>query len=291
MSKPSIKSVTTFLHHADTDEEGIIGAYEAFDDKGNSTLQEVFQNGELVQSTERDYDAKGQMTEERIYSESEDPDQRLVYGDDANGRHELLEMHYAEGTSSYLKYTYDPATREEKTVVVDEGGNQESAEEKTYDAEGDVVKSAQFDENGKLIMRTLIEKDEKGRVKSYTSVGDDGKEMIVVYKYEFDEAERVAAIDIESTTGTKLRSETFEYDEAGRMIANHFEDFSNMRSGSNYIDYNEQGQVVLRQSVDADGKPTEETATTYLENGLVAELEIRTPLGVQVQRFEYELWA
>ncbi len=290
MTKPSIKSVTTYIHNEDTDENGMIGAYESFDEKGNSTLQEVFQAGELVQSTERDYNEQGQMTEERIYSEWETPDQRLVYGNDGNGRHELLEMHYAEGASSYLKYQFDSSTRKEVVQVVDENGTQESREEKTYDTGGDVIHTTQFEENDKVIMRTSIEKDDNGRVKTYTTSGSDGKETVILYTYEFDEADRVIAIDIQSSLGQRLRSETFEYDEQGRMIANHFDDFSNDKSGSNFTDYDEQGRIVLRQSVDASNKPTEETATAYLENGLIAEVELRTPIGVQLQRFEYELY-
>ena len=229
--------------------------YEYFlDSKGNPTGGERRDgDGKLLEVVEAVSDSKGNLTEIKYYEVDEAGEKELDSWNqtdyDANGNI-LEEREYNEngGLEDYTTYAYDANDNLLEERYYNEYGSLESRETYTYDREDRETEHCSYDESGSLLWRIVTVYDEQGSMLSKTKYRDGG-ELDYVYSYEneYDAENRLikAAVSL-ALDGDDLQPNgyvTYSYNADGkRILENHF---------------STEGDLSWKQSYDADGHELE----------------------------------
>ena len=229
--------------------------YEYFlDSKGNPTGGESRDgDGKLLEVVEAVSDSKGNLTELKYFDVNEAGEKELDSWNqtdyDANGNI-LEEREYNEngGLEDYTTYAYDANDNLLEERYYNEYGSLESRETYTYDREDRETEHCSYDESGSLLWRIVTVYDEQGSMLSKTKYRDGG-ELDYVYSYEneYDAENRLikAAVSL-ALDGDDLQPNgyvTYSYNADGkRILENHF---------------STEGDLSWKQSYDADGHELE----------------------------------
>lgn len=150
------------------------------------------------------------------------------------------DFNYEGEISEITRFSYDAWGNTIQNAVYDENGSLEKYKEYTYDKNGNKIQDKTFDSTGEIDYWYLYEYDEKGNVVVTKSLDNSGKLM------EWNEASY-------DTEGTLLRKDYFNKD----GVLNGWSSYS----------YDKKGNLIKNESFDQDGNASGRIEYTYDDSG------------------------
>ena len=284
-----IKSIKTFHINDNTEDKGIINAYEERDAEGNITLHIQYnEKGGIEQKTERIFNEKGQLFEEKQYTGGENPDQHISYEYNESGKVALATVHYLDGSISLRKYSRNEAEKTTTIEIVDNENVFEGKEIRRFDEEGRILEETIYDEENEIVEKTETEYDDYGRIIENVFVDMSGIETVRFYDYYTDDEGRVNKIETLDEDETIIRTDEIKYDERGnqtKYIAQH----ENKAIFTDIWEYDRDNKVINHKRMRGDNL-VEEVKNKYREDNLLAEQETLTGNGIVLNYYEYSFY-
>ncbi|MEO1515123.1 MAG: hypothetical protein AAFV95_08915 [Bacteroidota bacterium] len=287
-----IKTVLTYLTTHDTADGGYLSQKEERDEQGNVCLLIQYNESEEVElKNESTFDSDSRLLHYKQYTQSEQPDQHIEYEYSAAGKLAKEIIHYRDGSVSIKSYDRDEAENSYVATMVDEDGDLESKEYRRFDGEGRVLEEKVFD-GDELETHRQTSFDDAGR--PITLIHYNGREDLeweFTYTYEFDEEGRLVKATVVDDEDRTIREEFVDYDEKGNRASLNVQDHEQGIALLERWEYNEADQVTSHQRLSPTGDLLSEIRYTYREDGLLVEEENRTPRGMSLRTYEYELFS
>lgn len=285
-----IKSIKTFHVHENTDEKGIVNAYEERDMEGNVTLHIQYnEKGEIEQKTERILNGKGQLVEEKQFTGGENPDQHFIYEYNESGKVATAKVHYLDGSTSYRKYSRNESENTTTIEITDSEGDYEGKEFRRFDNEGRILEEIFYDEENKITGKTETEYDDYGRIIESVEMDANGNEIVRFFDFYLDEQGRVNKIETLNEAESVIRIDEFEFDERGNQIKHIIRDKSRGVFSTDDWDYDLGNKIINHKRYIGD-KLMEEVKNRYRDDNLLAEQETLAGTGVSLNYYEYTFY-
>ncbi len=281
-----IKSIKTFYVSDNTDGEGLLSAYEERDSEGNIILHIQFnEKEEIEQKTERIFDDKGRLVEEKQYTGGERPDQHIKYSYNESGKVAQATVLYLDGSTSFRNYLRDESKKITTIEIRDDDGTFEGKEIRRFDEEGRVLEEVIFDEDNEIVEKTETEFDDFGRIIENVYVDMSRIETVRFYDYYTDEKGRVNKIETLDEDETIIRTDEIKYDERGNQTKYIASQENNMVF-TDIWEYDLQNRITNHKRMRGDNL-VEEVKNKYRDDNLLTERETLTGNGIVLNYFEY----
>jgi hypothetical protein len=216
-------------------------AYE-YDEKGNNTQVTYKQNGQTKKVTQKTYNAAGKLMAETVVGDvKKAPLTSLSANND-----ETIQVFYAQdGVTEQTKEktTVNKAGQLLKKEILNASGRVVLSETKSYDLQGNITQSINFDATDKVTLTTNYEYDAKGNLLKDQTFRNDI--LFAETKYEYDSAGKLAKKVRLNGKGQTDYYFTYEYNLAGNQ------------SKETYF-YNNEAISVRTFEYDAKGNKTKE---------------------------------
>lgn len=285
-----IKSIKTYHVSDDTDENGVINAYEERNTEGDIILQIQYdEKGVVLQKAENVFNEKGQLIEEKQYTERANPDQHIIYEYNESGKVAQATVHYLDGSVSYRKYTRDEAESTTTIEVVDNDGDFEGKEFRRFDSEGKALEECFYDEENKIIEKTETEYDDHGRIIESVVLDMEGNETVRFYDYHLDDEGRVYKIETLNEDEVIIRVDNIEYDERGNQSKHIVEDKKSGALVTEIWEHDKDNRILSHKRLMGDSL-VQEVKNRYRDDHLLVEQETLTGNGISLKCFEYSFF-
>ena len=215
--------------------------YKVLDKFGNTVKDIKYDDFEDIEEIiENVYDDKGNLIEEKIFLNEDEPAERKTYKIDENGKIANEFTHYLDESIDTVSYEYDADGNLIKKVLTDSDGVVESKEIFKYkngkeisyvfyneDDELIAERINGYDESGNLL-RTIYfnsEEDEKYRIENTynddnrlvkTLKFDENDDLIEKFSYKHNDKGRVIEVITENQNENNIS--TFKYDDNGNVV-------------------------------------------------------------------------
>lgn len=244
--------------------------YAEYDENGNEVLEINYTaSSEMQDKTERKFDDKSRLTEEKYYDEGEILAEHRSF-EYHNDKLQKEYLHYMDGSKDTISYKYNEQGFLVEKTTLDEEGYEERKEvfekdnkdrllrHKIYEEE-ELVRDDELirDENGNVIESVQVDQQMQETIRS-KNIFEDGKrtlskvydkkgQLIERFEYRYDGAH--ISIMIHETPGEKILTQ-FEYTDKGDVLRQE--------------DYNVNNELLnkVERVYDAKGNITEEK--TYI---------------------------
>lgn len=247
----------------DTGPEGVL------DEKDTQTVYLLKQavrtadDSSLLWCWEYEYDAQGNLVEERLYNEDNQLFGRLAYSAYENG--------YPLTIDDYF-YDYDQAERlaYSRHFSYDENGN---------------ILTIQWIQNGTVSETNTFTYDDHGNVLSQRNTFGE-EELTYAYEYTYDDKGNVLTCrEFQNNEPTGTTEQIF--DASGTLVSVSYFDYSGYLVSREEITW--EGTTKTKITYDMDGNVTMTDVTTYDENGNITFQENQYPDGtVTMTEYFYE---
>lgn len=283
-----IKSIKTYRIDDNTDGKGVLNAYEERDVEGIIVLNAQYdENGDFVQKAEKIINEKGQLIEEKQFTNEEKPDQHFLYEYNESGKVAQATVHYLDGSISFRRYSRDEAENITTIEIKDDENNFEGREVRRFDSEGRVLEEAYYDEENEIAEKTETEYDDFGRIIETVFLDSEGIETVRFYDYYTDDKGRVNKIETLDEDEVIIRVDEIEYDERGNQSKYIILDKSRGITFNETWEHDQQNRITNHKRNRGE-QLLEEVKNRYRDDGLIAEIETLTGDGVTLNYFEYE---
>lgn len=273
--KGKIKSIT--IHRYDyvlksfndeeIDIEGFIHEYREFDENGNEIIDISYNPAEEIQDkTERDFDDKGNVIEEK-YFDGEELAHHHSFERDDDGKALKEFLHYLDGSKDTIRYEYDGDANLLSKTTMDEDDYVEKKEDYTY-KDGKVTSFESFEED-ELIRREAHQYDEKGHLTESTVEDNEREEFFrVVHEYENDKRVRSYRYDTDDELIEKL-----EFRHEGDQLKLVIQELPGEKNISQY-EYDSKGNVVMQEEINKDNETNTKVERKFDEEGNILETKV-----------------
>jgi hypothetical protein len=222
-----------------------------FDPKGNLTEQSVYtQSGSLVERTIKDYDEKGFLLREKYFAEAGEQSEETSYERDENGLVVKELKHYIDGSFDTTTYNYDSQHRILLKITVNDEGEVEQKVVNEY-RDDFLLKTSLFDCEGNLIRQDEFKYDEKGNSVEHKRVDNEsGEDAFIVTTYNSNGRKKTEISYDED--GDIINQTTYFEDENGQLL-------SIVEEGSEknlviMFTYDERGNTIHQEELDNEGR-------------------------------------
>ena len=279
----------------DNDGNSSISHYETwtYDEKGNQIEYVRYDEGNIIERTESEYDASGNEIRREEYDEDGNCTYKIIHNYDQNGNLILLAEYKDGSLKNRIEYEFDENNKERKAVFYDGDGNITRMTEYeypendrqlkwiNYNAAGVVNQAIEYEynENGNLIRLVQYNYNDDGSIDAifdakYDEIGReiyDGYEEndAVMATTEYDADGRKTSFYLcDSEEGYTYQSRT-EYDKNGRMISYTGYDENENVIGRREKVYDASGNMIRENDYDADGSLIQYYENEYDDFGSV----------------------
>jgi hypothetical protein len=239
------------LQNSDKEHEFWLYSHSEFDHKGNLTEQSVYsQDGALVERTVNEYNENGFLVHEKFFIEEFEPSEEKTYERDENGMVIRELKHYIDGSVDVTTYNYDSQQRIISKITLNDEGETEQKVINEY--RNDFLASTRIlDGDGNVLKLDEFKYDEKGNsVEHKRFDADSGDDVFVVTHYN-SHGRKLEEIGYDEE-GDEVSKTLYSEDQNGNLLSIIEE--SPHRDVVIKFSYDERGNAILQEEVDNEGR-------------------------------------
>jgi hypothetical protein len=223
-----------------------------YDEKSNNTQVTYKLNGQTKKVTQKNYDAVGNLISETVVIDGKKAPHASLTS--INGQ--TVQIFYAQDGITELtkeKTTLNKAGQLLKKEILNASGKVVVSETKTYDLQGNITQSINFDATEKTTLATNYEYDTKGNLLKDKTVRNDV--LFAETNHEYDSAGKLSKKTRLNGTGQVDYYFTYEYDLQGKMSKETYF-YNNEVVSVRTFEYDLQGNKIKESYADKAGKIT-----------------------------------
>jgi hypothetical protein len=239
------------LQNSEKEHEFWLYSQSEFDRKGNLTEQSVYsQDGVLVERTVNEYDENGFLVREKFFVEEFEPSEEKSYERDENGMVIRELKHYIDGSVDITNYNYDSQHRIISKITINDEGETEQTVINEY--RDDFLASTRIlDGDGNVLKLDEFKYDEKGNsVEHKRFDADSGDNAFVVTHYN-SHGRKLEEIGFDEE-GDEVSKTLYSEDESGNLLSIIEE--NPHKDVVIKFTYDERGNAILQEEVDNEGR-------------------------------------